>query len=187
MGSHKHYIDVDKTFKNGDRIDFFKPFIEGKNVLHIGYADWPKTRVHKNLHLKISPLCKRLDGLDYNIAEELRVSNGELYSSFDQISNIYDTILIPEVIEHVDNVREFLETLDKFNGTLIITAPDAYLLYNTNFKELDNGQFYELVHSDHNCWYSPFTLMNTINKYSKKRKVISLHWLMNQSIAAVCK
>lgn len=185
MGSHRHYLDVDKTFKNGNRIDFFKPFIENKKVLHVGYSDWPKIKLHKSLHLQIAPLCERLDGLDYHAAEVLRVPNGELYSSWDQISDVYDTILIPEVIEHVGNVQSFLQQVDQFQGVVIITAPDAYLLHQTNFKELDDGKFYELVHADHNCWYSPFTLSNTINKYSRRR-VKSLHWLMNQSIAAVC-
>lgn len=35
---------------------------------------------------------------------------------------------------------------------------------NRNFYGKD--LFVEVVHPDHNCWYSPFTLKNQIEKYS---------------------
>ena len=30
----------------------------------------------------------------------------------------------------------------------------------------DTQTFVEVVHPDHNCWYTPFTLSNTIKKYT---------------------
>ena len=35
-------------------------------------------------------------------------------------------------------------------------------------------EFVEIVHPDHNCWYSPYTLKNQIEKYSnlKVTKVV---------------
>ena len=90
---------------------------------------------------------------------------------------------MPEVIEHVDNVALFLQQLDQVKGKLIITAPCAYKL-SGNFRE-ENGLYIETVHPDHNCWYSPYTLKNVINKYSKTRQVTSMHWAVG-SIVAVC-
>jgi hypothetical protein len=179
-------LSVDKTFLNSKRISFFKQFIEGKKVLHVGFVDWPITNLKNNLHLEISPLCARLDGIDPNYKEELNlnVSNGKIYLSWDEVPNDYDIILVPEVIEHVGNIESFLKLISSRNGTLIITAPDAVLLQH-HFQSTDR-EFLEAVHPDHNYWFTPYTLKNAIDKYSEK-KVVSLHWIQNQSIAAVCK
>jgi hypothetical protein len=193
MGIMLQRLEVDQTYLQGDRLDFFRPFLENKKVLHVGFVDWPITRKNKSLHLTIAPWCQRLDGVDVHAekADHLKVPNGNLYFDWTQVPNDYDTILVPEVIEHVDNIQQFFETLNKFKGTLIVTAPDAFLLYHSHFNVVKHkltqspNEFVEIVHPDHNCWYSPYTLKNTINKFSIK-KVQSLHWVMNQSIAAVC-
>ena len=183
----KQYVKIDSEYNDKDRIDFFRKFVEGKKVLHVGFVDYPKPRPWKSLHLQLSPFCEVLDGVDPNvdIAEELVVKNGKFFKDWTDIKNEYDVILVPEVIEHVDNVREFLQTFDNYSGILIITAPDAYLLHH-HFKMMDSNIFQEFVHADHKCWYSPYTLTNTINTCSKTRKVQSLHWLSKQSICAVC-
>lgn len=177
---------VDKTFIKSSRETFLEPYVTGKKVLHIGFVDWPITDINSNLHISLSPLCHRLDGFDINFehAEELRVPNGDLYNVWDHLPNDYDVIIIPEVIEHVGNVEEFLKSVSLKNGILIITAPDAYLLKN-EWEETDD-RFLEAVHPDHNCYYTPFTLKNTIEKYTD-RKVSSLHWINKRSIAAICK
>lgn len=180
-------IEVDNSFKNKTRHDFIKQSVHGKKVLHVGFVDYPITNLKKNLHLYISDACLRLDGIDPNIDEEtkniLSVKNGNIYTDWSSLPNDYDIILVPEVIEHVDNVALFLEQLDKFQGKMIVTAPCAYILSN-NFRE-ENGLYIETVHPDHNCWYTPYTLKNVINKYSKTRQVKTLHWT-SASIVAIC-
>jgi hypothetical protein len=177
-------ILIDKTFKNQSRLNLFLPLVKNKKVLHMGFVDWPITSPKNSLHLWLSEHCNKVDGYDVNKegAENLRVPNGELYFDWNLIKDEYDIILIPEVLEHVDNVKSFFERLDQLSGKLVISAPDAYLLQN-HFEETDN--FIEVVHPDHNCYYSPFTLKNTIEKYSRRR-VSSLHWVQNHSIVAVC-
>jgi hypothetical protein len=179
-------LDVDKTFLNSKRIEFFKKFIENKKVLHVGFVDWPVTNLKNNLHLAISSLCLRLDGIDPNYNKDLNldVTNGTIYVSWNDVPDDYDVILVPEVIEHVGNIESFLKLISSRNGTLIITAPDAVLLQH-HFQSTDR-EFLEAVHPDHNYWFTPYTLKNAIDKYSEK-KVVSLHWIQNQSIAAVCK
>lgn len=180
---------IDQTFRNEERIEFFKKYTTGKKVLHVGFVDYPITKPKRNLHLKLHPFCKILDGVDPNLNEELanilRVPNGQMFSSWNDVKDEYDLILVPEVLEHIINAGEFLELLDKFAGTLIITTPDAYLCHG-HFTELDNETFDERVHADHKCWYSPYTLKNTINTACKNKKVQSLHWLQGHSICAVC-
>ena len=186
--NHKEYfvqqVSVDKTYRDKSRLDFFLPLIQNKKVLHVGFVDWPITKPKNSLHLWLSQHAKKVDGIDVNRegAENLTVPNGTNYFSWNDITDTYDVILVAEVIEHVDNIRLFLEMLDKHPGKLIVTAPDAYLLHR-HFEESNN--FIEVVHPDHNCYYSPYTLKNTIEKYSN-RTVLSLHWIQNHSIAAVC-
>jgi len=43
----------------------------------------------------------------------------------------------------------------------------------------------EVVHPDHNCWYSPFTLKNQIQKYSNLK--VSEVFLLNEDTMVCCK
>lgn len=188
MGYFTQILKVDGSNKDKSRHDFIKELVKNKKVLHIGFVDYPITKPKKSLHLYIANECIRLDGIDPNINEEtkkiLNVPNGNIYTDWSQLPNDYDIILVPEVIEHVDNVAIFLQQLDRLNGMMVVTAPCAYTLKN-NFRE-ENEFFTETVHPDHNCWYSPYTLKNVIDKYSKRRQVESLHWTLT-SIIAICK
>lgn len=187
MGYFTQTVNVDTSSQEISRLDFLKTQVTGLKVLHVGFVDYPITKPKKNLHLNIASVCGRIDGIDPNTTEEIKsllsVPNGTFYDSWKDVPNDYDIIIVPEVIEHVDNVALFLQQLDQVVGKLIITAPCAYQL-SGNFKE-ENGSYIETVHPDHNCWYTPYTLKNVINKYSKTRQVISMHWVSG-SIVAIC-
>jgi len=187
MGYFSQTVTVDSTSQNISRLDFLTPLVTGLKVLHVGFVDYPITKSKKNLHLRIAPACKRIDGIDPNATDEIKsvlsVPNGNIYDSWNDVPNDYDVIIVPEVIEHVDNVALFLQQLDQVKGKLIITAPCAYKL-SGNFRE-ETELYIETVHPDHNCWYTPYTLKNVINKYSKTRQVTSMHWAVG-SIVAVC-
>jgi hypothetical protein len=187
MGYFSQTVTVDSTSQNISRLDFLTPLVADLKVLHVGFVDYPITKSKKNLHLRIAPACKRIDGIDPNATDEIKsvlsVPNGNIYDSWNDVPNDYDVIIVPEVIEHVDNVALFLQQLDQVKGKLIITAPCAYKL-SGNFRE-ETELYIETVHPDHNCWYTPYTLKNVINKYSKTRQVTSMHWAVG-SIVAVC-
>jgi len=178
-------VIIEKTSLS--RRNFISKYVENKTVLHVGFVDWPITKEKKeNLHLSIAPICRWLDGIDTNLTPEmeqlLSISNGNIYTSWDQIKNIYDTIIIPEVIEHVGNLENFLNIFNNFSAQIIITAPDAYLLKN-NFQETPEG-FFEHIHPDHNYWFSPYTLKNVIEKYMKNKKLVKMYWIKG-SVAAI--
>lgn len=168
------------------RKEFIVNFIQNKSVLHVGFVDWPITNVKSNLHLSIASMCRRLDGIDVNINSETEklfvIPNGTIYKNWNDVQDIYDVIIIPEVIEHVGNLAEFLQLFDRFTSKIIITAPDAFQLKD-NFQFTENG-YYEHVHPDHNYWFSPFTLKNIINKYMKNKKIQKMY-LIHGSVAAV--
>lgn len=172
-----------------DREVVFMPFLENKDVLHIGCTDYPIFDAKNNLHLKISNYTKTLHGMDVD-KEGLDVLNnyyeGVYFTDIKQCYNInYDTVLVPETIEHVENIGIFLKEISKVNATtFIITGPNAFHNhYNNQLQEAIN-QFTEAVHPDHNCWFSPYTLKNAIEKYSGL--LVNEIYLSNHDLMVVC-
>lgn len=170
------------------RKQFLMGYLKNKKVLHVGFVDYPITNIKKNLHKILSSECRQLDGIDPNITPEveelLTVSNGNIIRKWDDVKDEYDVIIVPEVLEHVGNAENFLTLLDQYNSTLIITVPDIYQLKDSVFK-LNDDEFIESVHPDHNCWYSPYTLKNLLKKYIKHKPNQELFFIEG-SIAAVC-
>ena len=77
-------------------------------------------------------------------------------------------MLVPEVLEHVADVKGFLGELDAVNATLyLISVPDAFQCRLRHFDYVrETETFFEAVHPDHNVWYTPYTFANTLRKYS---------------------
>jgi hypothetical protein len=72
------------------------------------------------------------------------------------------------VLEHVPNVEQFLQQLDAVQAAhVILTVPDAFQCMKRHFDYVgDSETFVEVVHPDHNCWYTPYTLTSTLKKYT---------------------
>lgn len=164
-------VQVRSNLVGKSRLEVFKTLCEGQRVLHIGCADWPITDPNTSLHLALEPHCAVLDGFDIH-AEALAGlaphTRGKLYSRFEDLTDQYDLILVPEVMEHVPDVAGFLAQLHSLNApTIALTVPDAYQCHARHFGYAQETQtFVEVVHPDHNCWYTPFTLSNVISKYT---------------------
>ncbi|AMC10152.1 hypothetical protein Lupro_02310 [Lutibacter profundi] len=125
--------------KIDDRLSFFISECKNKNVLHFGCTDWPIFNSKNNLHIKLANVCKSIDGFDVD----------------------------KEGIEHVDNVADFLKFISKIDATkFYITAPNCFSKSRIKNYHVEKNEFIEVVHPDHNCWYSPYTLKNQIEKYS---------------------
>jgi len=164
-------VQISTDVMKVSRVDVFKKLCEGKRVLHIGCADWPITDPQTSLHLALESVCAKLDGFDIH-AEALKALEpytcGRLFSRFEDIQDQYDLVLVPEVMEHVPDVAGFLKQLDSLNThSYVITVPDAFQCHARHFDYLHDTQtFVEVVHPDHNCWYTPYTFSNTIKKYT---------------------
>ncbi len=77
--------------------------------------------------------------------------------------NEYDTILVPNVIEHIENPGAFVENLFKIKfKTLFILVPNFSVSHLSSY---DGTFFTERIHPDHYCWYSPYTLWNLFRKH----------------------
>jgi mannosyltransferase OCH1-like enzyme len=153
------------------RLDVFASLCAGKRVLHVGCADWPITDPRTSLHIRLEEHCAALDGLDVHAEalEQLRpFVKGKLFSHFSEVTEAYDVVLVPEVIEHVPDVAGFLAELEAIDaGCYFISVPDAFQCRARHFDYLAESEtFVEVVHPDHNVWYTPYTFSNTIRKYS---------------------
>jgi hypothetical protein len=123
----------------------------------------------------LDAVCARLDGVDphQEAAEAIRPHvRGQLYQRLSEVTAKYDFVLIPEVIEHVGDLEGFLAEIDQVQfNSVVITAPDAYSCMSRHFdllkdEDKDEETFVEVVHPDHNCWFSPYTLANVVKKYT---------------------
>lgn len=158
-----------------DKMDFFTQICAEKRVLHIGCADAPIFDANNNLHIKLKDICKELHGLDVDqnaLAKLSQACPGTYFSNYDEVlksSYEYDVVLVPEVIEHVNNVEGFLHSIASISAKKrVITAPNVEGCYQCGFfgpnATEKHGMYKEIVHPDHNVWFSPYTLVNCIEK-----------------------
>lgn len=164
-------VQVINELAGVDRLEVFRRLCEGKRVLHLGCVDHPIFDPQKNLHIQLEKHCAVLDGFDVNVEgfERMRpFVKGTLLSKWEDITEEYDLVLVPEVMEHVPNVQEFLGRIAKIRtARVIITVPDAFQCFRRHFDyNRETNTFVEVVHPDHNCWYTPYTLTNTLKKYT---------------------
>jgi len=192
MSFFEQKVSVSSKFVSRRRVSVLPDYCVNKRVLHIGCMDWPITNYNSNLHIAIDKVCSDLVGVDVNDEnfEEMKkhIKNKELVSDINEVvSRKFDVLLIPEVLEHVDNLGSFLQTLNKIQTEkIIITVPDAFLCYNRHLNYYNNSEFIEIVHPDHNCWFSPFTLKNVVNKFTDW-SLEEMFFLENMSIMGVFK
>lgn len=145
-----------------------------KNVIHLGCADHlpliEQKRKNGNwLHGLLTQNCNQCIGIDINdeaikyICNEVGLNN--VFLPGKDVDDIilgsdtkWDYMVLGELIEHVENPVKFLADLQKEYGSctkkLIITAPNVYNL--TTVRDIRNNN--ENINTDHNYWFSPYTL-----------------------------
>jgi hypothetical protein len=143
------------------------------DVIHIGCTDWPFTRVNKEngslLHLKLEKICGTLIGVDIDLVGlkylETLIPGRYLHADLlgDNISSAFlqsnvDLILVPDVLEHVPNQRDFLKgCLDlakSLNAELVFTTPNQYSIKAI----LGILVGLDFTHSDHRVVHNRVTL-----------------------------
>lgn len=137
----------------------------GKNVLHLGCADHieliaAKRRSGTYLHDILSNVSKSVVGCDINepaLSRMRELGLTELYTPENVPQRDYDLLLVPDVIEHISNVDDFLRSLRKFNAKeIVISTPNAFRLPNRRQYRA------ELINTDHRYWFSPYTLSKCV-------------------------
>lgn len=149
----------------------------GKTVLHLGFVDEglfeDRLREGTWLHAKLAATAGKLVGVDISVngvnrARELGYEDSYV-GDVEELSGThfprldYDIILAPDIIEHVANPGAFLSELRGIltdNTFVVLTTPNA-LSIRTTFYPLAG---IEVVHPDHNFYYSPTTLATLLRK-----------------------
>lgn len=170
-----------------DRMDLIRRLCTGKKVLHVGCTDSPIFDPANNLHRQLSEFCSQLDGLDVDelgIDELRRLVPGRYYTRAEDVLERYDVLLVPETIEHVDDIAEFLASLAGVEFDLcLITAPNAFLPNDNGNHFGPEGTYVEHVHPDHKAWFSPATLGRCISSFTPW-KLKQTYLLGNDSVVA---
>lgn len=173
-----------------DRFPFFGDISKNKRVLHFGCTDWPIFNPSYNLHIYLAKVANVLHGFDIDkegINNLKKYVDQPYFSKIEDIDGMqYDICLIPETIEHVENIGVFLKDISKVNSKeFYITAPNCFSKKHMERNYYDEKNIKEVVHPDHNCWFSPFTLKNVIEKYSNLN-VVEIY-LLNDDTMVCCK
>lgn len=171
------------------RQEFVVEYAAGKRVLHLGCVDEGLTE-HKHqmgllLHERLLKNTRELWGVDVDAAGlQWMQDHGytNLYQAdIEDLSTIpdlkekgFDLILLSEVMEHLDNPGRFLQGARFLFGQeteLLITVPNATSLANL----MMNWQLKELVHPDHNYWFSLHTLTALLGKFDYQVNFIAVY------------
>ncbi len=150
-----------------------------KTVLHLGFVDEgvfdERVKDGKWLHEKVVRSSKRAVGIDISergVARSRELGFWDCYAAdvekleeapdFPRLN--YDLILATDIIEHLDNPGNFLKGLHSILGPtteLVITTPNALSLKTLFYPPAR----LEVVHPDHNFYFSPSTLAHLLAKY----------------------
>lgn len=173
-------------------MSFFEKYCRGKSVLHVGCTDLPIFNPDNNLHIQLEPMTTKLHGLDTDVEgcrTLAKYVKQPYFNKFSEATGHYDVCLIPETIEHVENVGAFLKDVATIDAEyIIITGPNCFAQHHMRRNTFDyENESLEVVHPDHNAWYSPYTLKNVIEKYSGLSVIETAVIQYECSVACVCK
>lgn len=157
-----------------NRKNYVAEYCRGKKVLHIGCVDagLTKERINRqeHLHLMLMESAQKVWGLDIDkegleTLRQLGVPN-LFYADTEDLSKLEldgepDLVVASEVMEHLPNPGLFLEALKRFNCEILISVPNAYSY--RQFQSMLQGE--ELVHEDHNYYFSYATLNGLFRKH----------------------
>ena len=169
-----------------NRIDLLESTLKDKVILHMGCCDHEdiieeKIKNNTHLHVNISKIAKKCMGVDINIEalnklKSLNIDNCMYYNVYESVdpileNEIYDYILLGEILEHISDPVLFLKTIhEKFVNAkkIIITVPNAFS--SRNIYNIKKGV--EEINTDHKFWFTPFTISKVITEANFKLESI---------------
>jgi 2-polyprenyl-3-methyl-5-hydroxy-6-metoxy-1,4-benzoquinol methylase len=173
VGARNFWCQEVKAERVQHRMRLFNELLNGKRSLHVGCADWPLYDPATNLHCALLREGHAVDGYDQRSEALVEMNkecsrwlSGRLYDDLAQVGT-YQCVLVPETIEHTENAGMFLQSMDDVlepGGMLVLTAPNALSSRIVNYFNWAGDDYTEIVHPDHNCWYSVYTLTNLVRK-----------------------
>ncbi len=162
------------------RQDFVLEVCHGKRVLHLGCVDsgLVEERFARGelMHQRLASVASELWGVDVDTVgiEFLRAQGfdhlltADIGESEDVVALLraqrFDVVLATEVLEHLLNPGRFLAAVQRLmvphDSIFIVTVPNAFRLETL----LGLWRGVELVHPDHNYWFSYHTAKTLLEK-----------------------
>jgi hypothetical protein len=197
--SNSFELNFDRTqYKAMAREDAIVGIIRGLDVVHIGCSDHvplirEKIKANKWLHKLITENSRSCIGIDNDresiefLTKELGFTNvryGDILAgNIDEIySGEWDYAVFGEMIEHLDNPVDFLETFRKSYSAnvrkFIITVPNIYNRFNLR----NMFRYREIVNSDHRFWFTPYTAIKVLVSAGLRPEEISFANLVSLSV-----
>ena len=161
------------------RTEFLLNIAREKNIIHVGFVDPDidsiQKKINKNkwLHSVLDQVATRCFGVDI-LEDEVDFVRHNL--GFDDVGvaditaaipqqargTHWDYLMIPEVLEHIDNPVAFLSGIKKvWTGhakKIVITVPNAFTPSNYRFAR----RKVEKINTDHRFWFTPYTLAKVV-------------------------
>jgi len=174
----------------GDKSKLLETLSSGKVVVHLGCTDWPNQveQISKQnlLHIKLLKVARHAVGVDVDmdginhlkqLYEKEDFICGDISTSTEIQRNLInlepDFLFIPDVLEHIENSRDFLMGIEKVlsgtNATAIFTTPNAFALktFIPVFFGLD------FTHPDHCSIHNEFTIIHVMKDANLKVKTVN--------------
>ena len=163
----------------GNRDKFLIEESRELKTIHFGCTDWPnqENQIQNGqlLHIKLLNQASQVIGVDVDASGIEHLSGhfpnqkfiyGDIASSDAVIQEIVSSkpklVLVPDVLEHIENQRDFLSALRKLlhetSAKAIITTPNAFAL--KTFLPLFIGK--DFTHTDHCLLHNEFTLEHAL-------------------------
>jgi len=173
-----------------NRVDFILAKCLNKNVLHIGFTDYPfteqKIKDHSLLHLQLKQVAGGLAGMDVEetainqyiaLTGDKKVFSGDIMAAYPEAAIEFkpEIILLTEVLEHLPDPYSAIEMLHKSfpEGTSVLVTVPNYTALDNLAASLNNT---ESIHPHHHWYFSPYTLRQLLD--DKRFKLNQLHFGM---------
>ena len=186
-----------------NRVDFIIDQCVNKQILHIGFSDFPFTEEKMNnqslLHIQLKKNSKSLLGLDNDknaieqytaLTNDNNVVYGDITKEYPQQAIAFkpDIILLSEVLEHLSEPYKAIDILyNSFSDeTIILVTVPNYVALDSIVSSICKT---EAIHPHHHWYFSPYTLRKLFDE--KRFKLIELnfgmYYLQNTLINGVLK
>lgn len=152
-------------------INDVKKRIRGQRVLDVGcLATWKENILRR--HREYKKTASEIIGIDYNKEFLNLVPDANIHycdmTNYDDVTNIlnrfgkFSHIIATDVIEHIDNLGLFLESLNRLSNddvSIYFTTPNSRsYFWNRQFNT-------QKINHDHVCWFDDNTLKALMKRY----------------------
>lgn len=158
-----------------------KNYHNGKNILDIGCGD---SYLDYRLMNEINDIDK-FYGIDIYAKEEFNDGKYFVVNNYENLKDkLFDTILMFDVLEHVENDSDFLKNtvapMLKDNGKIIMTVPAYQCLFSKHDEKLKHYRRYNIRMIKEACEKSNFNIINSHYFYASLVPLRAISKLLNR-------